>query len=138
MFELNIIDADIIIAALLHDIYRVDKDISHEIIDYNFGAYIGLLIGEIPSEFDVYECKIEPVSYIDIEYSFGPETDYLIITLSQCLDNLRSPDISSIFNPIKYILSLDKLFIKPLENKNNKYIKYLIDEIKKISSSFIG
>lgn len=127
--ELDIRDSDLIIAALLHDLYKTCDDITDEIISYNFNSYVAYLINALKEDFEF----INKHPFVSNEEDIVklPEDDYLIIWLSEHLDNLRFPAITPELNPLNYILNITAYFFPLSKNSNNDKVKYLISELKK-------
>lgn len=127
--ELDVRDPDLIIAALLHDLYKTCEDISDEIITYNFNPYVTYLINALKEDFE--NINKNPFIFQDDDQIKLPEDDYLIIWLSEHLDNLRFPAITPELNPLNYILNITAYFFPLSKNSNNEKVKYLISELKK-------
>lgn len=127
--ELNVTDPDLIIASLLHDIYKTCDDITDEIISYNFNPYITYLINALKEDFEYINNN--PFICNDDDNIKFAEDDYLIIWLSEHLDNLRFPAITPELNPLNYILNITAFFFPMSKKSNNPNVKYLIAELKK-------
>ncbi|GAB1371680.1 hypothetical protein MASR1M45_17420 [Candidatus Kapaibacterium sp.] len=135
--ELEIFDSDLIIAALLHDIFEVNEDISPEIIDYNFGPYVTYLLSILKEDF--HSIDSIPAPALDDSANVKiPTDDYLIIWLSEHLDNFRALDVSPVFNPVNYILNTLSLHIPAAEQSNNIYVQRLMIELKKERNKILG
>ena len=136
--ELKIYDADLISVSLLYNINKSTDKITTEIISYNFGPYIALLVENLSQEhnFDLeYENEIE----IDEEEKIKvPGNDYLIIRLADCLDDLRNLLFNPILSPINFILDISSKYLTLVENNTNKHIKYLTNEIKTERNRIFG
>lgn len=135
--ELQIYDADLLIASLLHDIYQTSNEINHEIITYNFGAYVAFLIDDMPDKFsyDNFD-KINVDSFI-IENIRVPFDDYYIIRLSQHLDDMRTIEFHPSVNPINFVNDIAARYMDITSKTDNPNIKYLVDEMKKERNKFL-
>ncbi len=134
--EINIKDADLIIAALLHDIYKTCDDISDEILNYNFNPYITYLVNSLKEDFVFIKKK--PFKTAEESNVKVPEDDYLIIWLAEHLDNLRFPAFTPELNPVNYILNITAYFFPLADINPNPKIKYLISELKKEKNKILS
>jgi len=136
--ELNIHDSDLIIASLLHNIYDCSEGISREIIEYNFGTYVSMLIDTMrtnkpkPSGQNI---SIEPEKAGMINV---PGDDFLIIRLAENLDKFRSMDFDPKYNPIDCIKEAAEQYFPYAELSNNEKLQYLLKELKKERNKITG
>jgi (p)ppGpp synthase/HD superfamily hydrolase len=136
--ELNLIEPDIITAALLHDIFITTDKISEEIIDYNFGAYVTLLLHTFNEDYQGEQVNPEEISF-ELEDSIKvPGDDFMILKLSEILDEYRSLEFSPAYSPVRYILNSTKKYLSLLENSENPHLQYLVNEIKKVRNKILG
>jgi len=133
--EIDVNDSDLIIASLLHDIYKTTNDLNDEILSYNFNSYVAYLINVLKEDFEYI--KKNPFRSEGLPVKI-PEDDYLIIWLAEHLDNLRFSVFSPEFNPINYILNISAYLFPLSENTNNPKIKYLINELKKEKNKLLS
>jgi (p)ppGpp synthase/HD superfamily hydrolase len=128
--ELNIFDSELIIASLLHDIYKTTEDLSDSVIALNFGDYVAYLISVLRQ--DPEFVNINPFQGVFAENSIRiPSDDYLIIWLSEHLDNLRFLEFNTEFNPINYVLNISNNFFPIAEKSGSPHVEYLLKELKK-------
>lgn len=137
LLELNIIEPDLIISSLLHDIFEANDEITPEIIEYNFGANVAFMLTILKEDYSIINKVIIPDLPAGVTLK-SPLDDYLIISLAEHLDNFRSIEVSPMFNPINYILNtLSQLF--PLaEQSTNSHVKMLMDELKRERNKILG
>lgn len=136
IYELNIYDSELLISALLHDVYNKVEDITPEIIIYNFGPYIAYLMEVLQR--DLAYLKSKPFVFGNDEIVRMPEDDYMILWLSEHLDNFRCLEITLQLNPINYILNVTQSLISNTENLQHKSVKYLVSELKKERNKILG
>lgn len=136
--ELKIYDPELIIASLLHDSYRLNCGISEEIIKYNFGSYVALLIENYPDETDIIEKEASDLTFDIGDKLRVPGDDYLIIRLAARLDNFRYMDCDPKYHPIDLIYETSKKYFAIIENSANKSLIYLMNELKKERNKIIG
>lgn len=135
--ELGLIDKDLIVSTLLHDIYKISSQLSPEIIEYNFGGYVCFLIDTLSTPNALLNRL--PKEFSDKESAFfrNVSDDILIIMLSEHLDNFRCMDFNIKYNPISYIKEVQERFFPAAEKSDNKMIKQLVDELKKERNKII-
>ena len=130
--ELNILETDLILAALLHNILLNNTGIAPTIIDYNFGSYVAYLVQIVA---DDYFSRYSDYIKLNIE---NLDNDALILILADSLDELRSLDFGEILNPIGFIENIKNRYFRICEAKENESVKYLINEIKKERNKILG
>lgn len=129
--ELNIFDPEIITAALLHDAYKLSKDVTPLIIDYNFGSYVAFLV-EILYEGYEYLAKfpngLQPL--IKGETTIVPD-DYLLLMCAEHLDHFRCLDYDFTGKYFEYLREASMYMFPIIEKNSNEKIKYLYLEMIK-------
>ncbi len=136
IYELNIFEPEMIISALLHDVYKKVDDIGPEIIIYNFGPYVAYLMDLLQKDFDFV--KNHTVSNITADTLRIPEDDYIILMLSEHLDNFRCLDVNISFNPVNYILNVTQSLISKANETDNQHVNYLLSELKRERNKILG
>lgn len=135
--ELEIFESDLLICSLINDICRNNSEITNEIIEYNFGPYVTFLLMILKEDYQsINNFKVPQFS--DTQKIRIPADDYLIISLTEHLDNFRSIEISLAYNPINYILNTLAILLPAAENSNNQYVKKLVCELKKERNKILG
>jgi (p)ppGpp synthase/HD superfamily hydrolase len=135
--EINIFEPDLIIAALLHDVFEACSEITPEIINYNFGAYITYLLTILKQDYKSIKEFPTPPEIENTNVKI-PRDDYLIIWLAEHLDNFRCIEVSPLFNPINYILNTVSVLFPVAENSNNTAVKKLLRELKQERNKILG
>lgn len=135
--ELDITEPDLIIGALLHDVFEACAEISPEIIDYNFGPYITYLLTILKDDYDSINNLPIPQNIQNFDIKL-PSDDYLIIWLAEHLDNFRSLEVSPLFNPINYILNTVSILFPVAEKSENPVINKLLNELKQERNKILG
>lgn len=81
--ELHIVEADMIVAALLHDGIEDTRDLTPDMIEFHFGSEVRRIVALLS--------KVPKEGYID---RLGAFADWKTLTVKACdrLDNLRSMD----------------------------------------------
>jgi (p)ppGpp synthase/HD superfamily hydrolase len=128
--ELNIFDSELIIATLLHDIYKTAEDLSDKVIALNFGDYVAFLISVLRQDYEFINYN-QFIDENDEQIIRIPLDDYLIIWLSEHLDNLRFLEFNTEFNPINYVLNISNNYFPIAEKSENPQVEYLLKELKK-------
>lgn len=132
--ELKILESDIVIASMLQDILIVSDDVDLQVIEFNFGKYAAFLIESLT--FENKRQKQREFRITDIKELGSP--DGLLLRLAKSLDNLRYLDFELLENPISYLNSVINRYFYIAEKSEEKFIHYLLNEIKKESNKLIG
>lgn len=132
--ELQVYDADLIIAALLHDYSKISNSISKEILTFNFGPYLTYLV-------DLLSLDVEDAAYIAENYideTKIPFDDYLIIKLAEevdyfryCIDNLR-------VNLLGRLCVLNEKLLPIARRSSSNSVIYLINELNNLKNKLIN
>lgn len=137
--ELGCRDADLIIAALLHDTLEDSDILNAEVLTYNFGEYVTFLVDSLTKEIRVDDGPLR--EQIDRDYverlKKAPE-DCRIIKLCDRLDNLRCLAFNLKRNPFKYVQETTDNYLPMAEASNDPRMKYLLAEIRKERNKFLG
>ncbi len=135
--ELNLYDTDVIISALLHDIYDNQDTISEEIIDYNFGAYVAFLL-------ELLKMQKENTDFMFMQYidkktneSKFPGDDVLILALAEQLEKMRSLDNTPQFRPHIKLKQIDDIFLPIAKMSDNVRIAYLKNQLVKEKNKIV-
>lgn len=136
--ELNIIEPDIIIAALLHDYSQIENIISKEILEFNFGPYLVFLV-------ELLSMPIEEASIISNNFAFDdpenikiPFDDYLIIKLAEQVDYFRAFTFDLNYNPVSTLCELNKQMIPIAATSKNESVIKLLNELKQLKNKIMG
>lgn len=137
--ELECRDADLLIAALLHDTLEDSDILNAEVLTYNFGEYVTFLVESLTKEIRVDDGPLR--EQIDRDYverlKKAPE-DCRVIKLCDRLDNLRCLGFNLKRNPFKYVQETSEHYLPMAETSNDPRMKYLLSEIRKERNKFLG
>lgn len=128
--ELQVFDASLICAALLHNAARVSQDFSTIIVDYNFGAYVAYLVDIMGEEFDFLAKFPKGLDTLIRDNAKIPIDDYLILMSCEQLDYLRCIDYDITGNHFEYIENIAKLLFPLIADSENENLHYLYQKIK--------
>ncbi len=123
--ELDIVDADIIVASLLHDYSIISNYISKEILTFNFGAYLTYLV-------DLLSLDTEEAAYISENFSYEakiPFDDYLIIKLAEEVDVFRNGIHNVELNLVSRLCLLNEKLLPLARRSSSKSVFYLCEEL---------
>ena len=135
--ELGIAEPDLIITSLLHNVFGAASEITAEIIDYNFGPYVTYLLSILNEQYEDLAGFPIPLQVGNSEIKI-PEDDYLIIWLTEHLDNFRSLEVSPLFNPINYLINTVSKLFPVAEQSENPVIVALLKELKQERNKILG
>ncbi|MCS6809276.1 MAG: HD domain-containing protein [Bacteroidota bacterium] len=137
--ELECFDADVLSAALLHDVLEDSKTLTKEVLEYNFGQYVAYIVETLTKDLEVQRQKPDEVDLAHVEKLKNASEDCLLIRLAARLDNFRCLEFNLKRNPILYINNTAERYI-PLAEKRpaNKRLQYLVRELKKERNKFLG
>ncbi len=132
--ELQIYDADLIIAAFLHDYSKIANSISKEILAFNFGAYLTYLVDLL--SLDVEEAVYITENYID-ETKF-PFDDYLVIKLAEEVDYFRYCINNLEVNLLGRLCDLNKKLLPIARRSSSNAVMYLLNELNNLKNKLIN
>jgi (p)ppGpp synthase/HD superfamily hydrolase len=139
MEELECKDAELLIAALLHDTLEDSDILNPEVLNYNFGEYVSFIVESLTKEIRVDDGPLR--DQIDREYverlKKAPE-DCRVIKLCDRLDNMRCLGFNLKRNPFKYVKETTEHYLPMAEASSDPRMKYLLAEIRKERNKFIG
>ncbi len=125
--ELHIYEPDMMISCLLYGIRNFDKNITYEIISYNFGDYVAFLIEDTVT--DSYG------NQSDSKLLYNND-DYIILRLIHYLDKLRNQQFNPINELINLLSEIKQKFADVIEKNQNPTITELIAKINIESNKF--
>lgn len=137
--ELNIVDPDLLCAALLHDVLEDSDILTPEVIAYNFGDYVSYIVTALTKEIGIKDGPLR--QKIDQEYIDrlrNSAEDCRVIKLADRLDNLRCLQFNLKRNPYKYVKETIDNYIPMAEESPNLHLKYLLREMRKENNRFFG
>ncbi|MBI5647239.1 MAG: bifunctional (p)ppGpp synthetase/guanosine-3',5'-bis(diphosphate) 3'-pyrophosphohydrolase [Ignavibacteriae bacterium] len=136
--ELRYINADVLAAALLHDVLEDSRIITAEVIKYNFGSYVGYIVEVLTKNIRLSgpEREAEDAEYIE-RLNFS-SIDCQIVKFSERLDNFRCMEFGVKRNPFRYIDETEKHYFPMAARENNKMLAYLVAEMKKVKGKLLA
>lgn len=138
MDELELFDADLLIAALLQDVLEDSTTITRTVLEYNFGSYVAYLVDTLTK--DLEKAKQDPDG-VDIAHADGlrvASEDAMLIKLASRLDNFRCLSFNVKRNPLVYIRNTFERYLPIADASTNALLHRLGDEIRKESNKFLG
>ncbi|NQW29241.1 MAG: bifunctional (p)ppGpp synthetase/guanosine-3',5'-bis(diphosphate) 3'-pyrophosphohydrolase [Ignavibacteria bacterium] len=138
MDELHVFDADVISAALLHDVLEDSDAITRGVLEYNFGSYVAYMVEVLTK--DLSRAKMAP-DEVDIQHVAAlsaASDDCVIIRLTARLDNFRCLGFSLKRNPHIYIQNTFSRYLPIAEKSSNACLEYLREEIRSVANKFLG
>lgn len=136
--ELNIYDTDVISASLLHDVLEDSKEITSEIIRYNFGEYVTYIVETLTKDLEAQERDHDAVDLEHVSLLKRSSADCIIIRLAARLDNFRCLQYDLKSKPMQYINETTERYLPLAENSANLHLQYLANELKKERNKFLG
>ncbi len=136
--ELQIYDADVIAAALLHDVLEDSEVLTPAVLEYNFGPYVAYIVDVLTKDLELQKVDPEQVEQEHLQQLQHASEDCLIIRLAARLDNFRSLQYNLKRNPIKYIQETSERYIPLAERSSNPALQKLVAELKKERNKFLG
>jgi GTP pyrophosphokinase len=137
--ELGITDPDVLITGLMHDTLEDSDILTPEVLEYNFGPYVGYMIETLTKDVKVEDGPLRET--IDKEYverlKQSPE-DCRIIKLADRLDNIRCLGFNLKRNPYKYVKETSERYMPMAEGSDNMHLMYLLKELRAERNKFFG
>jgi GTP diphosphokinase / guanosine-3',5'-bis(diphosphate) 3'-diphosphatase len=136
--ELRITDADVLCAAILHDVLEDSETITHEVLEYNFGEYVSYIVETLTKDLERQEMFPEDVEREHLEILKKASVDCLLIRLTARLDNFRCLGFNLKRNPIRYINETSENYLPLADHFKSERLYYIVREIKKERNKFLG
>jgi (p)ppGpp synthase/HD superfamily hydrolase len=136
--ELKIYDTDIVVAALLHDVLEDSKEITRDILEYNFGGYVAYIVETLTKDLKRAELEPDEVDIAHVAQLQSASEDCMVIKLTSRLDNFRCLSFNLKKNPLTYINSTFDRYLPLAMASNNTYLHTLASELRKEANKFLG
>lgn len=136
--ELRLYDADLVCAVLLHDVLEDSKQITKEIISYNFGEYVSYVVETLTKDLSAQELNYDAIDKAHAELLKRSSEDCLIVRLAARLDNFRCLEFDLKSNPIKYVSDTSERYLPLAEGSRNHALHILVTEMKMVRNKFLG
>lgn len=130
--ELEYINADVISAALLHDVLEDSDIITAEVIKYNFSAYIAYIVEVLTKNIRLLgvQREQEDVEYIErLRYS---SIDCKIVKFAERLDNYRCLEFGVKRNPFGYIEATERDYYPMAREERHPHLEHIVEEMDRI------
>lgn len=136
--ELQIYDADVIAAALLHDVLEDSEYLTPAVLQYNFGPYVAYIVEVLTKDLELQKIDPHTVEKEHIQQLKNSSSDCLIIRLAAKLDNFRSLRYNLKKNPFRYIQETAKYYFPLAENSQDPRLKKLLELLRRERNKFLG
>ena len=136
--ELDIYDATILCAALLHDALEDSHVLTPEIIELNFGSYTSYLVEKLTKDIKAEGIIKEWIEKEYVEKLKFASDDAKMLKLADRLDTYRCLEFNVKKNPIKYIMETSTHYYPLAQGSANPKLKYLLKELQKEQNKFLG
>jgi (p)ppGpp synthase/HD superfamily hydrolase len=136
--ELKYYNAEVIAAALLHDVLEDSDLITAEVIKYNFSPYIAYLVEVLTKNIHLQGLlrQQEADQYIErLRYS---SIDCKIIKFTSRLDNYRCLEFGVKRNPFRYVEETETLYYPMASHEPHRLMAYLISEMNKVKGKLLA
>ncbi|MFN8358920.1 MAG: HD domain-containing protein [Candidatus Kapaibacterium sp.] len=137
-FELGITDADVLSAALLHDVLEDSPSLTAEVIEYNFGRYVAYVVDVLTKDLARRLYEPDVVDREHIELLKNSSSDCMLIKLAARLDNFRCLEFNLKRNPHHYIHETETQYLPIVEGSSNGAFTKLTGELLKERNKFLG
>ena len=138
LIEINLTDANILCAALLHDTLEDSHVLTPEILELNFGSYSSYLVQKLTKDIKAEGAMKEWVEKEYIEKLLAASEDARMLKLADRLDTYRCLEFNVKKNPIKYIMQTQEHYFPLAHGSSNPRMIYLIKELQKEQNKFLG
>lgn len=136
--ELRIYDADVLIAALLHDVLEDSDTVTKGILEYNFGSYVAYCVEVLTK--DLEAAKKDPDA-TDVEHAAllkAAGEDCLVIKLCARLDNVRCLGFNLKRNPLVYLRNTLERYVPMAEATQSPHLSILARMIRQEANKYLG
>lgn len=136
--ELGIADADILSAALLHDVMEDDRSLTRDILTYNFGMYVAYIVEVLTKDLEKHRTQPDIADYEQVAVLQRASVDCLLIRLVARLDNFRCLEYSLKRNPLIYIENTINRYLPLAAESENKKLQYVTKMLLQEKNKFLG
>lgn len=136
--DVGIVDADILAAALLHDVMEDDRSITRDILIYNFGMYVAYMVETLTKDLDKHRSDPDTADYEQVAALRRASEDCLLIRLAARLDNFRCLEYSLKRNPLTYIENTINRYLPLAAESKNERLQHIIKMLLQEKNKFLG
>jgi (p)ppGpp synthase/HD superfamily hydrolase len=130
--ELEYLNADVISAALLHDVLEDSEIITAEVLKYNFNAYISYIVEVLTKNIRLMGLQREQEDQEYIERLRYSSIDCKIVKFAERLDNYRCLEFGVKRNPFGYIEVTERDYYPMAREEQNPILDRIVDEMSRI------
>ncbi|MBR9977052.1 MAG: bifunctional (p)ppGpp synthetase/guanosine-3',5'-bis(diphosphate) 3'-pyrophosphohydrolase [Bacteroidetes bacterium] len=136
--ELEYINADVISAALLHDVLEDSDIITADVLKYNFNAYISYIVEVLTKNIRLLGVQREQENHEYIERLRYSSIDCKIVKFAERLDNYRCLEFGVKRNPFGYIEITERNYYPMARDEQNNILNRIIREMDHIKLKFFS
>jgi (p)ppGpp synthase/HD superfamily hydrolase len=136
--ELKYFNAEVISAALLHDVLEDSDIITSEVLKYNFGAYVSYIVEVLTKNIKLFGISADEEDHHYHERLSYSSIDCKIIKFAARLDHFRCLEFGVKRNPFLYIDKTENVYFPMAEQVNNRMLNILVAEMKKIKGKLLA
>ncbi|MBE0642784.1 MAG: bifunctional (p)ppGpp synthetase/guanosine-3',5'-bis(diphosphate) 3'-pyrophosphohydrolase [Bacteroidetes bacterium] len=130
--ELHYLNADVISAALLHDVLEDSDIITAEVLKYNFSAYISYIVEVLTKNIRLLGMQREQEDSDYVERLRFSSIDCKIIKFAERLDNYRCLEFGVKRNPFGYIEATERDYYPIAREEQNEMLDRIVEEMDRI------
>ncbi len=130
--ELEYLNADVISAALLHDVLEDSDIITPEVIKFNFSPYISYIVEVLTKNIRITEEQREQEDMQYVERLRFSSLDCKIVKLAERLDNYRCLEFGVKRNPFRYIEETEQRYYPMAAQENSELLSRMVAEMDMI------
>jgi (p)ppGpp synthase/HD superfamily hydrolase len=130
--ELEYVNADVVSAALLHDVLEDSDIITAEVIKYNFSAYIAYIVEVLTKNIRLLGVQREQEDSEYIERLRYSSIDCKIVKFAERLDNYRCLEFGVKRNPFGYIEATERDYYPMAEEAGHALLDRMVEEMNRI------
>ncbi len=130
--ELDYVQADVISAALLHDVLEDSDIITADVIKYNFNAYISYIVEVLTKNIRLLGTARELEDALYLDRLRGSSIDCKIVKFAERLDNYRCLEFGVKRNPFRYVEETELHYYPMAREEGNELLLRIVDEMDRI------
>ncbi|MBR9976038.1 MAG: bifunctional (p)ppGpp synthetase/guanosine-3',5'-bis(diphosphate) 3'-pyrophosphohydrolase [Bacteroidetes bacterium] len=130
--ELEYVNADVVSAALLHDVLEDSDIITAEVIKYNFSAYIAYIVEVLTKNIRLLGVQREQEDNEYIERLRYSSIDCKIVKFAERLDNYRCLEFGVKRNPFGYIEVTERDYYPMADEARHVLLDRMVEEMTRI------
>ncbi|MGA0833599.1 MAG: HD domain-containing protein [Candidatus Kapaibacteriota bacterium] len=136
--ELQVVDTDIIIAALLHDVLEDSTTITRGVLEYNFGSYVAYMVETLTKDLPAARLDPDGVDRTYVTQLSQSSDDCVLIKLAARLDNIRCLQFNLKRNPLVYLHATLDRYVPLAERSALPSLRYVASQIRQESNKYLG